>query len=226
MTVSRDPCGRWYVSFAVDAADPEQLPAAGSAVGVDLGIKDFAVTSGGEKIANPRSLARRERNLARYQRRLSRCQRGSANRAKARAKVARAHRKVRAARTDFLHKASTRLVRAHDVIVVEDLAVKNMVRNHTLAKAISDCGWGTFRAMAEYKAARYGRRVIPADRWYPVVQDVLGVRASPRGPELEDPDVAVPVLRHPARPGHQRREEHPGGRSCRSRGQPRPCLRS
>ena len=109
VTVSRDPCGRWYVSFAIDAADPEQLPAAGSAVGVDLAIKDFAVTSGGEKIANPRSLARRERNLARYQRRLSRCQRGSANRAKAKAKVARAHRKVRAARTDFLHKASTRL---------------------------------------------------------------------------------------------------------------------
>ncbi len=109
----------------------EQLPAAGSAVGVDLGIKDFAVTSGGEKIANPGSLARRERNLARYQRRLSRCQRGSANRAKAKAKakakVARAHRKVRAARTDFLHKASTRLVRAHDVIVVEDLAVKNIL---------------------------------------------------------------------------------------------------
>lgn len=146
VTVSRDPCGRWYVSFAVDAADPEQLPAAGSAVGVDLGIKDFAVTSGGEKIANPRSLARRERNLARYQRRLSRCQRGSANRAKAKAKVARAHRKVRAARTDFLHKASTSLVRAHDVIVIEDLAVKNMVRSRTLAKAISDCGWGTFRA--------------------------------------------------------------------------------
>jgi len=167
VTVSRDPCGRWYVSFAVDAADPEQLPAVGSAVGVDLGIKDFAVTSGGEKIANPRSLARRERNLARYQRRLSRCQRGSANRAKAKAKVDRAHRKVRAARTDFLHKASTRLVRAHDVIVVEDLAVKNMVRNRKLAKAISDCGWGTFRAMAEYKAARYGRHVITVDRWYP-----------------------------------------------------------
>jgi putative transposase len=167
VTVSRDPCGRWYVSFAVDTADPEQLPAAGSAVGVDLGIKDFAVTSACEKIANPRSLARRERNLARYQRRLSRCQRGSANRAKAKAKVARAHRKVRAARTDFLHKASTRLVRAHDVIVIEDLAVKNMVRNRKLAKAISDCGWGTFRAMAEYRAVRYGRHVITADRCTP-----------------------------------------------------------
>jgi putative transposase len=98
---------------------------------------------------------------------MARCQRGSANRAKARAKVARAHRKVRAGRADFLHRASTRLVRDHDVIVIEDLAVKNMVRNRSLAKAISDCGWGTFRAMVEYKAARAGRHVIVIDRWYP-----------------------------------------------------------
>ena len=167
VTVFRDPCGRWYVSFAVDVPDPEQFPATGRVVGVDLGVKDFAVTSDGRRIANPRHLERRARNLARYQRRMARCQRGSANRAKARAKVARAHRKVRAARTDFLHKASTRLIRGHDVIVIEDLAVKNMVRNRKLAKAISDCGWGTFRAMIEYKAARYGRHLIVADRWYP-----------------------------------------------------------
>jgi len=167
VTVSRDPCGRWYVSFAVEVADPVQLPATGRAVGVDLGIKDFAVTSDGEKIANPRSLAKRERNLARYQRRLARCQKGSANRQKAKAKVARAHRKVRASRADFLHKASTNLVRDHDVIAIEDLAVKNMVRNRSLAKAISDCGWGTFRQMIEYKAERAGRHVIPVDRWYP-----------------------------------------------------------
>ena len=167
VTVSRDPCGRWYVSLAVDVADPVQLPATGAVVGVALGIKDFAVTSDGEKIPNPRSLARRERNLARYQRRLARCQKGSANRAKARAKVARAHRKVRASRADFLHRASARLVRDHDVIVLEDLAVKNMVRNRSLAKAISDCGWGEFRRQLEYKAATAGRHVIVIDRWYP-----------------------------------------------------------
>jgi len=167
VTVSRDPCGRWYVSFAVDVPDPVPLPAAGAVAGVDLGIKDFAVTSDGQKIPNPRKLARRERSLARYQRRLARCQKGSANRAKARAKVARAHRKVRASRADFLHKASTRLVRGHDVIAIEDLAVTNMVRNRSLAKAISDCGWGTFRRMLQYKAARAGRHVIPVDRWYP-----------------------------------------------------------
>ena len=167
VTVSRDPCGRWYVSLAVDVPSPEPLPATGRAVGVDLGITDFAVTSDGQRVANPRHLERRARNLARYQRRMARCQRGSANRAKAKAKVARAHRKVRAARADFLHKTSTSLVRDHDVIVLEDLAVTNMVRNRSLAKAISDCGWGTFRAMTEYKAARYGRHLIVIDRWYP-----------------------------------------------------------
>ena len=167
VTVSRDPCGRWYVSLAVEVADPEQLPATGAVAGVDLGIKDFAVTSGGVKIPNPRKLARREQALARYQRRLARCQKGSANRAKAKAKVARAHRKVRASRTDFLHRTSARLVRDHDVIVIEDLAVKNMVRNRSLAKAISDCGWGTFRRMLAYKAARAGRHLIVTGRWYP-----------------------------------------------------------
>ena len=146
---------------------PGSVSRAGRVAGVDLGITDFAVTSDGQRIPNPRHLQRKARNLARYQRRLARCQRGSANRAKARAKVARAHRKVRAARADFLHKASTRLVRAHDVIVLEDLAVTNMVRNRTLAKAICDCGWGTFRAMIAYKAARYGRHLIVVDRWYP-----------------------------------------------------------
>ena len=166
-TVSRDPCGRWYVSFAVEVAGPSQLPATGAVAGVDLGIKDFAVTSGGVKVPNPRKLARRERNLARYQRRLARRQRGSANRAKATAKVARAHRKVRASRADFLHRTSAQLVRDHDVIVVEDLAVKNMIHNRSLAKAISDCGWGAFRRMLEYKAARAGRHLIVIDRWYP-----------------------------------------------------------
>ncbi|TVZ02369.1 transposase [Trebonia kvetii] len=167
VTVSRDPCGRWYVSFAVDVPAPAPLPPAGAVAGLDLGIKDFAVTSVGRKIANPRHLARRERSLARYQRRLARCQQGSANRAKARAKVARAHRKVRASRADFLHRTSARLVRDHDVIVIEDLNVSGMVRNRSLAKAISDCGWGEFRRQLEYKAARAGRQLIVIDRFYP-----------------------------------------------------------
>ncbi|MEV0195620.1 RNA-guided endonuclease TnpB family protein [Nonomuraea sp. NPDC050691] len=167
VTVSRDPCGRWYVSFAVDVAAPDRLPATGAMVGVDLGVKDFAVTSDGEKIPNPRHLAKRERNLARYQRRQARKAKGSNNRKKAKAKVARAHRKVRASRTDFLHKTSTRLARDHEVIAIEDLAVTGMVRNRKLAKAISDCGWGTFRRMLAYKTARHGRHLIVVDRWLP-----------------------------------------------------------
>jgi putative transposase len=165
--VSREPDGCWYVTFAIDTGDPEPLSPSGRVVGVDLGVRDFAVTSDGERIANPCHLERRARNLARYQRRLARCRKGSANHAKARAKVARAHRKARDARRDFLHKLSTRLVRGHDVIAVEDLAVKNMVRNRRLARAISDCGWGEFRGMLGYKCQRYGRRLVLVDRWYP-----------------------------------------------------------
>jgi putative transposase len=165
--ISRDPDGRWYVSFTMEADDPEPLEETEHAVGVDLGVTDFAVTSEGEKIANPRHLARKARNLARYQRRLARCQPGSANRTKAKAKVARAHRKVRNARSDFLHRTSTRLVRENDMIVIEDLAVKNMVRNRHLARAISDCGWGEFRRQLTYKCQRYGRDLVVIGRWYP-----------------------------------------------------------
>ena len=179
MTVSREPDGRWYVSFAVETAEPPPLPEGGRATGVDLGIKDFAVTSDGEKIANPRHLQRRARGLAR-------CQKGSQIRAKARAKVARAHRKVRAARSDFLHKTSTRLVRENDVIAVEDLNVTGMTRrpkrrpggnggwehNGAAAKSglnrsLGGVAFGEFRRQLEYKCERYGRTLIAIDRWYP-----------------------------------------------------------
>ncbi|WP_182905757.1 RNA-guided endonuclease TnpB family protein [Microbispora sp. H13382] len=119
------------------------------------------------KIPNPRHLERKAKNLARYQRRMARKQRGSNNRAKARAKVARAHTKVRDARADFLHRTSARLVRDHDLIVLEDLNVRGMVRNRSLARVISDCGWGEFRRQLEYKTQRYGRRLVVIDRWYP-----------------------------------------------------------
>jgi putative transposase len=165
--VSRQPDGRWYVTFTVDAAAPEPMPGTGRAVGVDLGVTDFAVTSGGQRIPNPRHLQRKARHLARYQRRMARCRKGSANRAKAAAKVARAHRKVRNARRDFLNRASTGLVRHNDLIAIEDLAVHNMIRNRRLARAISDCGWGEFRRQLEYKCGRYGRSLVVVDRWYP-----------------------------------------------------------
>jgi putative transposase len=132
VVVSREPDGRWYVTFAVDADAPDPLEPAGHAVGIDLGVKDFAVTSDGERIANLRHLERKARNLARYQRRLARCRKGSANRAKAGAKVARAHRKVRDARRDFLHRASTRLVSDNDLIVIN--------RWYPSSKTCSACG--------------------------------------------------------------------------------------
>lgn len=167
VVISRDPDGRWYVTFAVDTDNPEATEPAGHEIGVDLGIKYFAVTSDGERIANPQHLERKARNLARYQRRMARCQRGSMNRRKAKAKVARAHRKVRNARQDFLHRTTTNLVRSADTIAIEDLNVSGMVKNRRLSRAISDCGWGEFRRHLEYKCERAGRNLVVIDRWYP-----------------------------------------------------------
>jgi putative transposase len=165
--VSREQDDRWYVTFTVDTSAPQPLPPAHHAVGVDLGVRDFAITSDGERITNPRHLERKARNLARYQRRMARRREGSANRRKAALKVARAHRKVRSARQDFLHRASTRLVRSADLIVIEDLNVAGMIRNRHLARAISDCGWSEFRRQLAYKCERAGRELIVIGRWFP-----------------------------------------------------------
>lgn len=165
--VSCERDGRWFVTFAIDRPDPLPLPTTGESVGVDLGIKDFAVLSTGEKIANPKHMARHERGLRRHQRRLARMRKGSNNRNTQRRKVARKSSRVRDARRDFLHKTSAELVARFDSIAVEDLAPGNMVRNRRLAKSISECGWGEFRAMLAYKAERAGRRLVVIDRWYP-----------------------------------------------------------
>ena len=167
VTVARDPAGRWFVTFHVDVAHPVPLPARSESVGVDVGLTHFAVLSTGEKVAHPRDWERHEKRLKRYQRRLARCQRGSANRAKRRVKVARTHARIGDARRDFLHKITTDLVRRFDVIAVEDLNVSGMVRNRSLARAISCTGWAEFRDMLDYKAQRYRRQVIAVDRWYP-----------------------------------------------------------
>lgn len=167
VVVSREPDGRWFVSLAVDVDDPAPQAPTGRQVGVDLGIKDFATLSTGEKIANPRHMARHERGLRRQQRRLARMKKGSNNRAKQRKKVARKHARVRDARRDFLHKTSTTLVCENDLIAVEDLNVSGMVRNRRLARSISDVGWSEFRSMLEYKAERAGRHVAVVNRWYP-----------------------------------------------------------
>jgi putative transposase len=180
--VSREPDGRWYVTLCVQAGDPAPAPCTGREIGVDLGVKDFAVTSEAERIANPRHLDRKAKNLARYQRRMSRKQRGSANRRKAKTKVARAHRKVRHARADFLHRTSTRLVTDHDLVVIEDLNVrgamasasgtvqqpgKNVAQKRGLSRAIADASWGEFRRQLEYKAERAGKTLVVIDRWHP-----------------------------------------------------------
>ena len=167
VTVCREPDGRWYVTFAADISAAPPLPTTGRAVGVDLGVASFAALSDGQQIANPRHLERKARSLARYQRRLARCRKGSANRAKAAARVAAAHRKVGDARRDFLHRVTTGLVRDYDMIVVEDLNVAGMVRNHRLARAISDCGWSEFRRQLTYKCQRHGRQLVVTGRWYP-----------------------------------------------------------
>jgi len=167
VVISREPDGRWFATLCVDQPDPAPAMPTGQSVGVDLGIKDFATLSTGEKIANPRHLARHERGLRRQQKRLARMKRGSSNRAKQRKKVARKHARVRDARRDFLHKTSTGLVTTNDLVAVEDLNVAGMVRNHKIAKSISDAGWGQFRSMLTYKTEQAGKRLVVIDRWYP-----------------------------------------------------------
>ncbi len=166
VTVTRDSAGRYFVSFLVEEAI-EVLPVVNALLGVDVGLKDMAVLSTGEKIANPKHLHRGERRLARAQRNLARKQRGSKNRAKARLKVARVHAQLADQRRDGLHKLTTRLIRENQVICVESLAVKHLVRNHALAKAISDVGWGELVRQLAYKAAWYGRTLVAIDKWYP-----------------------------------------------------------
>jgi len=170
--VSREPDGRWFVTFAVEEPNPTPLPATGRAVGIDLGLTDFAALSTGETIAHPRHIDLHQRRLRHYQRVLARKQPGSANRAKARRELARQHARVRDARRDFLHKTSTDLVRRFDTIVLEDLHVAGMVRSggarkRGLNRSIAHTGWAQLRTMLTYKAERARRRLLVVDRWYP-----------------------------------------------------------
>lgn len=166
VTVSCDAAGRWFVSLLVEAT-VRRLDPVTESVGVDAGITSLVTLSTGEKIANPRHHYTDHKRLARAQRALSRKQKGSANRAKARRKVARAHARIADRRRDFLHKLSTRLVRENQTVVIEDLNVRGMVRNHKLARAISDAGWRELRTMLQYKCDWYGRELIVIDRWFP-----------------------------------------------------------
>lgn len=169
-TISQTPSGKYYCSVLVEQEDYKPLAETGCNVGIDLGIKDFAITSDGDKIPNPKYLAKSEKKLIKLQRQLSRKSSGSNNRNKARIKLARAWEKIANQRTDFLQKLSTELIRKYDTICLEDLNVAGMVKNHRLAKSISDCSWGEFVRMLQYKTNWYGRTISKIDRFYPSSQ--------------------------------------------------------
>lgn len=168
VTVSLTNYGQYFASLIFDDGKPELAKSQdGKAVGIDLGLTDFVVTSDGSKFANPRHMRKHEKNLKRKHHKLSRKQKGSNRRNKARRLVARVHARISNVRKDFLHKLSRKIVNENQVLCVENLAVKNMVKNHNLAKAISDCGWSEFTTMLKYKAEKEGKIYVEVDRFFP-----------------------------------------------------------
>ena len=165
-TITQEPSGKYYVSLCCTDVEIPTLEKTGKEIGIDLGIKSFAVTSNGDAIQNPKYLQKSLTKLARLQRELSRKTRGGSNWNKARIKVARLHEHIANQRTDFLQKLSTKLIRENDVICVEDLQVKNMIQSHKLARSIADVSWSEFTRQLQYKADWYGRTIIKVDKWY------------------------------------------------------------
>ena len=166
ITVKLDASGRFHVSLLVDTMIKPLLKSDKS-IGLDVGITSLIATSNGDKIANPRHFKRLRSKLKRVQKSLSRKQKGSNNRHKQRQKVAKVHGQITDSRKDFLHKLTTRLVRENQTIVVEDLAIKNLVKNHKLAQSINDASWGEHVRQLTYKCQWYGRTLVKIDRWFP-----------------------------------------------------------
>ena len=167
ITVKLSACGHWHVSMLVNNPNVQHLPKISKMVGLDVGITSLLTTSDGDKVTNPRHFKRQRFKLKLAQKSLSRKKKGSLNRHKARVKVARAYSKITNSRKDFLHKLTTQLVRENQTIVVEDLAVKNMVKNHKLALSISDAAWGELVRQLAYKCEWYSRTLVNIDRWCP-----------------------------------------------------------
>ena len=165
-TISQTPSGKYYCSLCCTDVTVETFEKTGSAVGIDLGVKEFAITSDNEHIENPKYLAKSLKKLARLQRQLSRKTRGSNRWNKARIKVAKCQEYIANQRADFLHKLSTRFIKEYDIICLEDLNVSGMLKNHKLARSVSDVSWSQFTTMLQYKADWYGKEIIKIDRFF------------------------------------------------------------